>query len=32
MPGVWGIAGGAIDIQKINIASALIGRRFDQRA
>lgn len=28
----WGIAGGAIDIQKINIASALVGRRFDQRA
>ncbi len=28
----WGIAGGAIDIQKINIASAMIGRRFDQRA
>ena len=28
----WGIAGGAIDIQKINIASALIGRRFNQRA
>jgi butyryl-CoA dehydrogenase len=28
----WGIAGGTIDIQKINIASALIGRRFDQRA
>ncbi len=27
----WGIAGGAIDIQKINIASTLIGRRFDQR-
>ncbi|HVB49681.1 MAG TPA: acyl-CoA dehydrogenase family protein [Burkholderiales bacterium] len=27
----WGIAGGAIDIQKINIASALVGRRFDQR-
>jgi alkylation response protein AidB-like acyl-CoA dehydrogenase len=27
----WGIAGGAIDIQKINIASALIGRRFSQR-
>lgn len=27
----WGIAGGAIDIQKVNIASALIGRRFDQR-
>ena len=27
----WGIAGGAIDIQKTNIASALIGRRFDQR-
>ena len=28
----WGIAGGAIDIQKINIASALIGRRFNQRS
>jgi alkylation response protein AidB-like acyl-CoA dehydrogenase len=28
----WGIAGGAIDIQKINITSALIGRRFNQRA
>ena len=27
----WGIAGGSIDIQKINIASALIGRRFTQR-
>ena len=27
----WGIAGGTIDIQKINIASALAGRRFDQR-
>jgi alkylation response protein AidB-like acyl-CoA dehydrogenase len=27
----WGIAGGAIDIQKTNIASALVGRRFDQR-
>ena len=27
----WGIAGGAIDIQKINIASALVGKRFDQR-
>ncbi|MFT5351259.1 MAG: alkylation response protein AidB-like acyl-CoA dehydrogenase [Planctomycetota bacterium] len=27
----WGIAGGAIDIQKINIASAIVGRRFDQR-
>ena len=27
----WGIAGGTIDIQKVNIASALIGRRFDQR-
>ncbi|MGH8631360.1 MAG: acyl-CoA dehydrogenase family protein, partial [Burkholderiales bacterium] len=27
----WGIAGGAIDIQKINIVSSLIGRRFDQR-
>ena len=28
----WGIAGGAIDIQKVNIASAMVGRRFDQRA
>ncbi len=27
----WGIAGGAVDIQKTNIASALVGRRFDQR-
>jgi alkylation response protein AidB-like acyl-CoA dehydrogenase len=27
----WGIAGGAIDIQKVNIASALAGRRFAQR-
>ncbi len=27
----WGIAGGAIDIQKINIAAALVGRRFPQR-
>jgi alkylation response protein AidB-like acyl-CoA dehydrogenase len=27
----WGIAGGTIDVQKINIASALVGRRFDQR-
>lgn len=28
----WGIAGGAIDIQKVNIAAALAGRRFNQRA
>ncbi len=27
----WGIAGGAVDIQKVNIASAMAGRRFDQR-
>jgi hypothetical protein len=27
----WGIAGGAIDIQKVNIASELVGRRFDQQ-
>ena len=27
----WGIAGGAIDIQKINIAGELVGRRFNQR-
>lgn len=28
----WGIAGGAIDIQKINITSALVGKRFNQRS
>ena len=28
----WGIAGGSIDIQKVNIASSLVGRRFNQRA
>lgn len=28
----WGIAGGSIDIQKVNIAAALAGRRFNQRA
>ncbi len=27
----WGIAGGTVDIQKVNIASALVGRRFSQR-
>jgi butyryl-CoA dehydrogenase len=27
----WGIAGGTIDIQKVNIAAGLVGRRFDQR-
>jgi butyryl-CoA dehydrogenase len=27
----WGIAGGTIDIQKVNIAAAIVGRRFDQR-
>lgn len=27
----WGIAGGSIDIQKVNIAAALVGRRFSQR-
>jgi alkylation response protein AidB-like acyl-CoA dehydrogenase len=27
----WGIAGGAIDVQKTNIAAALVGRRFNQR-
>jgi butyryl-CoA dehydrogenase len=27
----WGIAGGAIDIQKVNIAGGLLGRRFSQR-
>ena len=28
----WGIAGGTIDVQKTNIASAMVGRRFNQRA
>jgi butyryl-CoA dehydrogenase len=28
----WGIAGGTIDIQKVNIAANLVGRRFNQRA
>jgi butyryl-CoA dehydrogenase len=28
----WGIAGGAIDIQKVNIAGELVGRRFNQRS
>lgn len=27
----WGIAGGAVDIQKVNIAAAMVGRRFNQR-
>jgi butyryl-CoA dehydrogenase len=27
----WGIAGGTTDVQKINIAAAIVGRRFDQR-
>jgi alkylation response protein AidB-like acyl-CoA dehydrogenase len=27
----WGIAGGAVDIQKVNIAGAMVGKRFDQR-
>jgi butyryl-CoA dehydrogenase len=27
----WGIAGGTIDIQKVNIAAALVARRFSQR-
>ena len=27
----WGIAGGTIDIQKVNIAAAMVGRRFSQR-
>lgn len=27
----WGIAGGTTDVQKANIAAAMIGRRFDQR-
>ena len=28
----WGIAGGAIDVQKTNIAAAMVGRRFNQRS
>lgn len=27
----WGIAGGAIDVQKTNITASMIGRRFNQR-
>lgn len=27
----WGIAGGAVDVQKINLAAAMVGRRFNQR-
>ena len=27
----WGIAGGTIDIQKVNIAAAMVSRRFDHR-
>ena len=27
----WGIAGGSIDIQKVNITAALVGKRFNQR-
>lgn len=27
----WPVAGGTIQIQKVNIASALLGKRFDQR-
>lgn len=28
----WGLAGGTIDVQKTNIAAAMVGRRFNQRA
>ena len=28
----WGLAGGTIDVQKTNIAAAVVGRRFNQRA
>jgi butyryl-CoA dehydrogenase len=28
----WGIAGGTIDVQKTNIAAAMVGSRFNQRA
>lgn len=28
---VWGLGGGGIDLQKINIASELVGKRFNQR-
>ncbi len=27
----WGIAGGTIDIQKMNIAGAVMGKRYNQR-
>ena len=28
----WGIAGGASDLEKVNITAALVGRRVNQRA
>lgn len=28
----WGIAGGTTDVQKTNIAAAMVGRRFNQRS
>lgn len=28
----WGLAGGTIDVQKTNIAAAIVGKRFNQRA
>lgn len=28
----WGIAGGTIDIQKVNLAGGLVGKRFNQRS
>ncbi|MBM5812146.1 MAG: acyl-CoA dehydrogenase [Gammaproteobacteria bacterium] len=27
----WSIGGGTIDLQKVNIAASIVGRRFDQR-
>jgi butyryl-CoA dehydrogenase len=28
----WAVAGGTVNMQKVRIASAYLGRRFDQRA
>lgn len=27
----WRVAGGSVDIQKVNITAGMVGRRFDQR-
>ena len=27
----WRVAGGSVDIQKVNITAGMVGKRFDQR-